>query len=62
MTPERVRPNFDEATTVEFATSEGDEIQLMAPGDPYSTSSANKHMGPCRCSRSTMFTPHVPNS
>jgi hypothetical protein len=30
-----LRPNFDEATTVEFATSEGDEIQLMAPGDPY---------------------------
>lgn len=30
-----LRPSFDEATTVEFATSEGDEIQLMAPGDPY---------------------------
>jgi hypothetical protein len=30
-----LRPNFDEATTVEFATSEGDEIQLTAPGDPY---------------------------
>lgn len=30
-----LRPNFDEATTVEFETSEGDEIQLMAPGDPY---------------------------
>jgi catechol 2,3-dioxygenase-like lactoylglutathione lyase family enzyme len=30
-----LRPNFDEATTVEFVTSEGDEIQLMAPGDPY---------------------------
>ena len=29
------RPNFDEATTVEFVTSEADEIQLMAPGDPY---------------------------
>lgn len=30
-----LRPNFDDATTVEFATSEGDGIQLMAPGDPY---------------------------
>ena len=30
-----LRANFDEATTVEFVTSEGDEIQLMAPGDPY---------------------------
>ena len=30
-----LRPNFDEATTVELVTSEGDEIQLMAPGDPY---------------------------
>ena len=30
-----LRRNFDDATTVEFVTSEGDEIQLMAPGDPY---------------------------
>jgi catechol 2,3-dioxygenase-like lactoylglutathione lyase family enzyme len=30
-----LRPNFDDPTTVEFKTSEGDEIQLMAPGDPY---------------------------
>jgi catechol 2,3-dioxygenase-like lactoylglutathione lyase family enzyme len=30
-----LRTNFEEATTVEFETSEGDEIQLMAPGDPY---------------------------
>jgi catechol 2,3-dioxygenase-like lactoylglutathione lyase family enzyme len=27
--------NFEEPTTVEFTTSEGDEIQVMAPGDPY---------------------------
>ena len=30
-----LRPSFEEATTVEFVTSEGDQIQLMAPGDPY---------------------------
>jgi catechol 2,3-dioxygenase-like lactoylglutathione lyase family enzyme len=27
--------NFEESTTVEFTTSEGDEIQVMAPGDRY---------------------------
>jgi len=27
--------NFEEPTTVEFRTSEGDEIQVMGPGDPY---------------------------
>src|SRR2546423_9601219 len=27
--------NFEEPTTVEFMTSEGDEIQVMAPGDRY---------------------------
>jgi catechol 2,3-dioxygenase-like lactoylglutathione lyase family enzyme len=27
--------NFEEETTVEFTTSEGDEIQVLAPGDPY---------------------------
>jgi hypothetical protein len=27
--------NFEEETTVEFKTSEGDEIQVLAPGDPY---------------------------
>jgi predicted enzyme related to lactoylglutathione lyase len=27
--------NFQDPTTVEFETTEGDEIQLMAPGDPY---------------------------
>ena len=30
-----LRVGFDEPTTVEFETSEGDQIQLMAPGDPY---------------------------
>ena len=30
-----LRVNFDEPTTVELETTEGDEIQLMAPGDPY---------------------------
>lgn len=27
--------NFSEPTTTEFSTSEGDEIQVMAPGDAY---------------------------
>jgi catechol 2,3-dioxygenase-like lactoylglutathione lyase family enzyme len=27
--------NFEEPTTVEFTTSGGDEVQIMAPGDPY---------------------------
>ena len=30
-----LRVNFQEPTTVEFSTSEGDEIQVMAPGDAY---------------------------
>lgn len=30
-----LRPSFDDPTTAEFVTSEGDAIQLMAPGDPY---------------------------
>lgn len=30
-----LRVNFQESTTVEFSTSEGDEIQIMAPGDAY---------------------------
>ena len=30
-----LRMNFVDRTTVEFATTEGDEVQLMAPGDPY---------------------------
>jgi catechol 2,3-dioxygenase-like lactoylglutathione lyase family enzyme len=27
--------NFEDAATIEFSTSEGDEVQLMGPGDPY---------------------------
>jgi catechol 2,3-dioxygenase-like lactoylglutathione lyase family enzyme len=30
-----LRTNFEEPTTIEFETSERDEIQLMAPGDRY---------------------------
>jgi catechol 2,3-dioxygenase-like lactoylglutathione lyase family enzyme len=30
-----LRVNFQEPTTVEFSTVEGDEIQIMAPGDAY---------------------------
>jgi catechol 2,3-dioxygenase-like lactoylglutathione lyase family enzyme len=30
-----LRTSFEEPTTIEFETSEGDEIQVMAPGDPY---------------------------
>jgi catechol 2,3-dioxygenase-like lactoylglutathione lyase family enzyme len=30
-----LRANFRDETTVEFSTSEGDEIQVMAPGDAY---------------------------
>jgi catechol 2,3-dioxygenase-like lactoylglutathione lyase family enzyme len=31
----KLRIGFEEPTTIEFSTSEGDEIQIMAPGDPY---------------------------
>jgi catechol 2,3-dioxygenase-like lactoylglutathione lyase family enzyme len=30
-----LRVNFQESTTAEFSTVEGDQIQIMAPGDPY---------------------------
>ncbi len=30
-----LQTTFEEPTTIEFETSEGDEIQLMAPGDRY---------------------------
>ena len=30
-----LQTNFEEPTTIEFETSERDEIQLMAPGDRY---------------------------
>ena len=31
----RLQVNFEEPTTIEFSTSYGDRVQLMAPGDPY---------------------------
>jgi catechol 2,3-dioxygenase-like lactoylglutathione lyase family enzyme len=31
----RLQVNFEESTTVEFSTTDGDEIQIMGPGDPY---------------------------
>jgi catechol 2,3-dioxygenase-like lactoylglutathione lyase family enzyme len=27
--------NFEEAATIEFSTSDGDQVQVMGPGDPY---------------------------
>ena len=30
-----LRTRFEEPTTVELETSEGDRVQVMAPGDPY---------------------------
>jgi catechol 2,3-dioxygenase-like lactoylglutathione lyase family enzyme len=30
-----LRVNFEDRTTAEFSTLEGDEFQIMAPGDPY---------------------------
>jgi catechol 2,3-dioxygenase-like lactoylglutathione lyase family enzyme len=30
-----LRVNFSQPTTTEFSTAEGDEIQVMAPGDAY---------------------------
>lgn len=28
-------PTFEESTTIELETSDGDRVQVMAPGDPY---------------------------
>jgi len=42
----QLRTNFEEPTTVEFSTSEGDEIQIMAPGDPYFDFFAEHATGP----------------
>jgi catechol 2,3-dioxygenase-like lactoylglutathione lyase family enzyme len=41
-----LRTNFEEPTTVEFETSEGDEIQVMAPGDRYYEFFAEHANGP----------------
>jgi catechol 2,3-dioxygenase-like lactoylglutathione lyase family enzyme len=30
-----LRVNFEEPTTIEFTTSEGDEVQVIGPGHPY---------------------------
>jgi catechol 2,3-dioxygenase-like lactoylglutathione lyase family enzyme len=30
-----LRTDFEDPKTIEFSTSEGDKVQLMAPGDPY---------------------------
>ena len=38
--------NHDDPTTVEFVTTEGDAIQLMAPGDPYFEFFADHARGP----------------
>lgn len=37
---------FDEPTTVELETTEGDRVQLMAPGDPYHAFFARHARGP----------------
>ena len=30
-----LRVNFEDRTTIEFVTSDGDRFQIMGPGDPY---------------------------
>lgn len=41
-----LRVNFDDSTTIELSTSEGDEVQVMAPGDPYFEFFARQAYGP----------------
>lgn len=41
-----LRLNFQEATTAEFSAWEGDEIQVMAPGDPYFEFFSREAKGP----------------
>src|SRR3954462_15019548 len=38
--------NFDDGLTVEFKTTEDDEFQLMAPGDPYFDFFSSQAQGP----------------
>jgi len=38
--------NFEETTTVEFSTTQGDQIQVMAPGDPYLRLLSEEASGP----------------
>ena len=41
-----LEPTFDEQTTTEFETTEGDRVQIMAPGDPYYAFFAEHANGP----------------
>jgi catechol 2,3-dioxygenase-like lactoylglutathione lyase family enzyme len=41
-----LRVNFSEPATTEFSTAEGDEIQVMAPGDAYYDSFTGHPAGP----------------
>ena len=41
-----LRVNFEEPTTVEFSTVEGDEIQIMASGDAYYDFFTDHAIGP----------------
>src|SRR3954447_23405259 len=38
--------NFDDKSTVEFRTTEGDAFQVIAPGDPYFDFFSNRARGP----------------
>ena len=48
--------NFEEETTIEFKTSEGDEVQVLAPADRTTSSSTSTPPGLCSCSRWTTST------
>lgn len=41
-----LRTTFEEPTTTEFTTSEGDRIQVMGPGDPYHSFFTENASGP----------------
>ena len=41
-----LRTSFEEPTTVEFETSDGDAVQVIAPGDPYYEFFADYATGP----------------
>jgi catechol 2,3-dioxygenase-like lactoylglutathione lyase family enzyme len=41
-----LEPRFDEPTTAEFATSDGDAVQIMGPGDPYHGFFGTHALGP----------------
>ena len=44
-----LRVNFQEPTTTEFSTSEGDEIQVMAPDDAYYDGAGTTHVHDEEC-------------